>query len=159
MGSAITVRGFQGADEQKVIDVWLRSGKAAYTFLSAWQTLTRAQAEEKFRAQIRAKCTIWVALKDNDVIGYLAMKGSHIDRLYVDPTQQGTGCGTRLLNFAKAVSPDGLQLHTHQRNHRARAFYEKHGFSAVRFGMSPAPECAPDVEYHWIEQRPVAHLT
>jgi hypothetical protein len=42
-----------------------------------------------------------------------------------------------------------LELHTHQENHAARQLYEKHGFRAVKFGLSPPPEGAPDVEYHW----------
>jgi hypothetical protein len=29
----------------------------------------------------------------------------------------------------------------------ARAFYERHGFSVVRFGVSPAPEAEPDIEF------------
>ena len=55
----------------------------------------------------------------------------------------------RLIELAKTASPHGLELHTHQANQAARQLYEKHGFRAVRFGMSPAPECMPDVEYHW----------
>lgn len=38
---------------------------------------------------------------------------------------------------------------THQKNSKARAFYEKWGLTAVRFGMSPPPESEPDVEYQW----------
>ena len=30
-----------------------------------------------------------------------------------------------------------------------RQLYETHGFGAVKFGVSPPPESAPDVEYHW----------
>ena len=48
-----------------------------------------------------------------------------------------------------ALYPDGLELHTHQENVIACAFYEKHGFRAVKFGISPSPESVPDVEYHW----------
>jgi ribosomal protein S18 acetylase RimI-like enzyme len=77
------------------------------------------------------------------------MRGSYIDRLYVDPAEGRKGWGTRLVDFAKSVSPGGLELCTHQQNHGARALYERHGFTAVRFGTSPAPENAPDVEYHW----------
>jgi GNAT superfamily N-acetyltransferase len=151
MESAITIRRFENTDESKIVDVWLRSGKAAYTFLSAWQAFTPYQASEVFRTEIRPKCRIWVAVRDTDVVGYIALKGTYIDRLYVDPSMQRMGCGTELLNFAKKLSPGGLHLQMHQRNHRGRAFSEKHGFSAVRFGMSPAPECAPNVEYHWMK--------
>ena len=59
------------------------------------------------------------------------------------------GAGTALLDEARRRSPGGLELHTHQQNASARAFYEKHGFEAVRFGISPPPESSPDVEYHW----------
>jgi ribosomal protein S18 acetylase RimI-like enzyme len=77
------------------------------------------------------------------------MKGTYIDRLYVDPCAWRKGWGTQLVHFAKHISPRGLELHTHQANVVARAFYERHGFRAVKFGLSPSPESAPDVEYHW----------
>ena len=83
------------------------------------------------------------------VVAYLAMQGTYIDRLYVDPCEWRKGWGTHLVNFAKQLSPSGLELHTHQANVAARALYERHGFRAVKFGLSPAPESAPDVEYHW----------
>jgi ribosomal protein S18 acetylase RimI-like enzyme len=56
---------------------------------------------------------------------------------------------SRCSRKAQELSPDGLELHTHQENTKARRFYEKHGFEVVRFGVSPPPESAPDVEYHW----------
>ena len=77
------------------------------------------------------------------------MNGSHIDRMYVDPGEWRKGWGTRLVGLAKELSPSGLVLHTHQQNAGARAFYERHGFVAVKFGISPPPERAPDVEYRW----------
>jgi len=54
-----------------------------------------------------------------------------------------------LIHHAKKLFPYGLELHTHQKNIAACRFYEKHGFVAVRFGISPPPESEPDVEYHW----------
>jgi GNAT superfamily N-acetyltransferase len=77
------------------------------------------------------------------------MNGSYIDRMYVDPTEWRKGWGTRFVELAKTLFPGGLQLHTHQQNLVAREFYERQGFTAVKFGISPPPECAPDVEYHW----------
>jgi hypothetical protein len=38
---------------------------------------------------------------------------------------------------------------TFQRNDVARAFYAKHGFVEMAFGISPAPESEPDVEWRW----------
>jgi GNAT superfamily N-acetyltransferase len=82
-------------------------------------------------------------------VAYLAITGTHIDRLYIDPREWRKGWGTQLVNFAKQLSPSGLELHTDQANGAARLLYECHGFQAVKFGLSPPPESAPDVEYHW----------
>jgi ribosomal protein S18 acetylase RimI-like enzyme len=143
------IRKFQPGDEADVVGVWHRAGLAAYTFLPTWQDFTLEQARLVFENIIRPNCSIWVATLDDRVVGYLAMKGTYIDRLYVDPRSWRNGWGSQLVNFAKQVSPYGLELHTHQANVAARALYERHGFRAVKFGISPAPESLPDVEYHW----------
>ena len=79
----------------------------------------------------------------------MALKGNYISRLYVNPEDQSHGVGDALLEHARNLHPDGLELHTHVENYPARQFYERRGFVAVKFGISPAPEFKPDVEYHW----------
>ena len=144
-----SIRQFQKGDESAVVGVWHRSGKARYTFLPTWQEFSLATARKVFREVIRPRCHIWVGIRDDQIVAYLAMNGSYVDRMYVDPSEWRRGWGTRLVELAKKLSPDRLELRTHQQNAEARAFYERHGFTAVNFGMSPPPECAPDVEYHW----------
>jgi GNAT superfamily N-acetyltransferase len=143
------IRQFGDQDELAVIGVWHRSGRTAYPFLPNWQELTLERAGDIFRGVIRPRCIIWVGTRSEQIVAFLAMAGSYIDRMYVDPAEWRKGWGTRFVLLAKALHPDGLELHTHQQNHAARRLYEKHGFKAVKFGLSPAPESAPDVEYHW----------
>jgi ribosomal protein S18 acetylase RimI-like enzyme len=143
------IRPFHDADETEVVGVWHRSGLAAYTYLPTWQALTLETAQFVFHNIIRAKCAIWVGTLNEQIVAYLAMHGSYIDRLYVDPSEWRKSWGTRFINLAKQLSPHGLELHTHQENNAARELYERHGFTAVKFGISPPPESAPDVEYHW----------
>ncbi len=143
------IRPYRPTDESAVVGVWHRAGRAAYSFLPTWQAFTLEQAHVVFQHVIVPRCDIWVGTHDNQVVAYLALRASYIDRLYVDPLEQRKGWGTRLIAHAKALHPHGLELHTHQENHGARALYERHGFVAVRFGISPPPESAPDVEYHW----------
>ena len=81
--------------------------------------------------------------------GFLALAGSYVDRLYVEPGAWRRGVGRALLRHAITLSPSGIELHTHQRNGGARAFYAREGLRAVRFGLSPPPESEPDIEYHW----------
>ncbi len=146
---ARAIRKFEARDESAVAGVWYRSGRSAYTFLPTWQAFTFERAQEVFRNVIRPTCDIWVGTLHDEVVAYLAMRASYIDRMYVDPIEWRKGWGTLLVALAKNLSPNGVELHTHQENHAARALYQKHGFVAVRFGVSPPPESAPDVEYHW----------
>src|SRR5713226_6859915 len=108
------IRPFRDTDEAEVVGVWHRSGKAAYTFLPTWQALTLEEARWVFGNIIRPKCTIWVGTLDEQVVAYLAMNVSYVDRLYVDPLEWRKAWGTRLINLAKQLSPSGLELHTHQ---------------------------------------------
>ena len=143
------IRPFQDADEAAVVGVWHRSGLAAYPYLPTWQALTLERAQWVFHNIIRAQCAIWVGVLDEQIVAYLAMNKLYLDRLYVDPSEWRKGWGTQLVNFAKQLSPSGLELHTHQANAAARALYERHGFQVVTFGISPPPESVPNVEYHW----------
>lgn len=99
-----------------------------------------------------------VILKENDVyvadiegiaVAFMAIKDDFIDQLYVAPIHQRQGIGAALLEFAHTLSPERLWLYTFQINTNGRAFYEKNGFTATKFGVSPAPESEPDVLYEW----------
>jgi len=149
LNANISIRPFRDDDESAVVGVWHRSGQAAYTFLPLWQALTLDHARAIFREVILGQCNLSVGTLEQQVVAYLGMRGSYIDGMFVDPSQWRKGWGARLLAFAKNLSPNGLELHTHQQNHAARSLYERHGFKAVKFGTSPPPESAPDVEYHW----------
>ena len=143
------IRRLKDEDVEAVVQVWYASGRAAYPFIERWRVFTLAKARGVFREDILAVCEVWVAETEHEIVGYLALKGSYVDRLYVSPTHQRRGIGTALLAFAMQRNPAGLELHTHQTNTAACAFYEQHGFVAVKFGLSPPPENEPDVEYHW----------
>lgn len=143
------IRLMEEDDVEGVVRVWHASGLLAYPFIERWQRFTLELARSVFREEIASACEIWVAEAGDEIVGYLALRGSYVDRLYVGPNHQRRGIGTALLKFAMLRSPAGLELHTHEKNTPARAFYEQHGFVAVKFGLSPPPENEPDVEYHW----------
>ncbi len=137
------------SESTEVVKLWHLTKKAAYSYLPLEQSRTLEADSEFFHSVIVPRCDVWVADRENALVGFLAIKGSYIDRLYVSPDAQRIGIGEALLKQAMRLSPAGLELHTHQKNLVARAFYEKHGFFAVKFGVSPPPESEPDVEYHW----------
>jgi ribosomal protein S18 acetylase RimI-like enzyme len=90
-----------------------------------------------------------VAESDGKPVAFMAMRDNFIDHLYVHPDYQQRGIGKNLLELAHRLSPEHVWLYTLQVNTNARAFYEKNGFVAEKFGLSPPPENEPDVEYHW----------
>jgi GNAT superfamily N-acetyltransferase len=83
------------------------------------------------------------------LVGYIAFRQDFIEHLFLHPQHQGRGLGSRLV--AKAM--DGaseLNLWTFQQNHRARRFYEGHGFVAVmETNGADNEERMPDVLYRW----------
>ncbi len=105
--------------------------------------------QEYFRDHILKENRVWVVEMDQHPIAFMAMKDDFIDHLYVQPDYQNRGIGKALLEHARLLSPEHLWLYTLQANVNARAFYEKYGFNAEKFGMSPPPDNEPDVEYHW----------
>ena len=105
--------------------------------------------QDYFQNQILKKNCVWVVEMDHRLVAFMAMENEFIDQLYVHPGYERRGIGKALLDFARNRSPEHLWLYTLQSNVNARAFYEKYGFSAEKFGYSPPPEAEPDVEYHW----------
>lgn len=88
-----------------------------------------------------------IALKEGVVIGYCKVgptffvdevptEGTlHLHQLYVDPAQHGSGVAAHLLDWAagkaRRLGRGAILLTVWEENHRARAFYAKHGFVHV----------------------------
>jgi GNAT superfamily N-acetyltransferase len=96
----------------------------------------------------------WIARSDERIIGVLALQGEDLDQLYLLPGWYRRGIGSLLLAKAKELSPTRLTLFTFQRNVRARAFYEAHGFHIIEMGDGTGnEEGEPDILYEWRPNR------
>ncbi|MBL8101186.1 MAG: GNAT family N-acetyltransferase [Anaerolineales bacterium] len=143
------IRLYREDDFEVVTAFWFRAMHTAMPDLMKRMGFELEGAREYFRSAIVPDNQIWVYERDNVPIGFLAIQGDFIDRLYVDPDYHRQGVGQALLMKARELLPKHIWLYTHVVNKMARAFYEKNGFVAEKFGVSPAPESEPDVEYHW----------
>ncbi|WP_405896436.1 GNAT family N-acetyltransferase [Streptomyces sp. NBC_00727] len=84
------------------------------------------------------------------IAGFVSLDGTELEHLYIAAGLRRRGIGSLLLEAAKEAGPEGLALYTFQRNTGARAFYERHGFTAVAFDDgSRNEEKEPDVRYRW----------
>jgi ribosomal protein S18 acetylase RimI-like enzyme len=142
------IRRLRDDEVGEVVRLWRRSRDASQPWLEARMGHTSEDDLRFFEGTIARENDVWVAV-EGDVLGFLAIADDRLGWLYVDPPAQGRGIGSALLDKAKALSPSGLTLYTHQRNERARAFYERRGFRVVSFGVRPPPESEPDVLYRF----------
>jgi GNAT superfamily N-acetyltransferase len=101
------------------------------------------------RERLFVDCQIWGYFNDQELVGIIAFREGWIDQLYILPTWQRRRIGTALLKVAQDRF-DRLSLWTFQRNQRARSFYEKQGFVAIReTDGARNEEKDPDVMYSW----------
>jgi ribosomal protein S18 acetylase RimI-like enzyme len=139
-------------DADTVADVYLRSRRELVAFAPL------AHSDEDVRGWIARRLIpagrTTVAVVDGAIVGFVSVSAakdcSWITHLYLDPAWIGRGIGSRLLELARRELAPPIRLYTFQENQRARAFYERRGFTAVSFGDgSGNEEKCPDVLYEW----------
>jgi len=95
------------------------------------------------------RAEIWVA-DEGRVTAFLGLVGDELSHLYVEPGAQSRGVGTALLDHAKSLRPERLELWVFQKNEGARRFYERHGFRLVELTDGAGNmEKEPDALYEW----------
>ena len=129
-------------------DLWLRSRYASVPAIPQ-PVHSDDDVREWFAHVVLPTREVWIAEVDEHVAALVVLDGGWIDQLYVDPEWSGRGLGSLLVNLAKELRPSGLDLWAFQSNHRARRFYERHGFRPQEMTDGDNEEHAPDVRYRW----------
>ncbi len=94
--------------------------------------------------------SVRVAMLDGAIAGFAAIQPGWLDHLYIAPTRQRAGLGSRLLVEAQRIGGTPLRLWAFQRNLAARAFYRRHGFVEEELTDGSAnEEHEPDVRMIW----------
>ena len=84
------------------------------------------------------------------IAGWINVRAGWVEHLFCRRGFTSQGLGSRMMEFAKSQSPNGLQLWTFQVNEGARRFYRRHGFQEVEFtDGSNNEENEPDVRLVW----------
>jgi GNAT superfamily N-acetyltransferase len=94
---------------------------------------------ERINRELAAGWELYVAERNGRIVGMLAIKPLEaiLDQIFVIPSDQSSGVGTCLLNFAKRAMPMGFTLRMALANRRAARFYEHSGLSVIREGAHP----------------------
>ncbi len=147
------IRLYQPADFEPVIILWRISREISLPDFELRKGHFFYEDMTYFSTHVLPENQVWVMLgQDGRPMAFMAIKADFIDYFYIHPDHWRKGFGQQFLAHARLISPHRLWLYTLQINQNACAFYEKNGFKAVEFGISPAPESEPDVKYEWLAQ-------
>ena len=114
-----------------------------------WMSRLHSRAEDiSFAAKLITGHSVFVWEADRP-LGFIALHQNSIDALYIRKDQRAKGYGSALIQYAQSIRGN-LELWAFQQNTPARRFYEKHGFSEVKFtDGSGNDEGLPDVCLRW----------
>ena len=149
MTENIIIRDYLSEDFDAVTILWRISREKSMPDFQRSKGHFFYEDQDYFREHILKDNQVFVVESAGKPVAFMAMRDDFIDHLYVHTDHQRGGIGKVLLDFARQRSPEHVWLYTLQINTTARAFYERNGFVAEKFGVSPPPENEPDVEYHW----------
>jgi ribosomal protein S18 acetylase RimI-like enzyme len=145
---AVTIRRATVDEAHIVADVYLASRRAAAPYVPRTIHSTE-EVHTWFAKTVLVEHEVWIAEVGGRIVAVMVLRGESVDQLYVLRADQRRGIGSQLLAQAKRLRRV-LRLYAFQSNEPARAFYEKHGFTAVAFGDGTGnEEGEPDVLYEW----------
>lgn len=153
--SDLVVRRAEPGDAAACADLFTASRLAAGAAFPP--SLHSADEDRAFVAVRVGGSEVWVALYDNEPVGYLDLDGAWVHSLYVSPEAQGRGVGSVLLDLAKACRPDGFSLWVFATNEPARRLYRRHSLVELETtDGSGNEERAPDLRMAWPGRAPIA---
>ena len=112
---------------------------------------SRESVKEYFLEVTRKGRRFWVATMAEKIVGYISIDHGHeVTALFVDSTNRGLGIGKVLLDNAKTVHPDWLELCVLEKNCLARNFYHREGFVEIPERRNDdTDEGIPDLLMRW----------
>ena len=146
----VALRTATPADAPRIADVLLASRAAFLRYAPSPHT------DDETRAWVRnvlvPRQDVTVATVAGGIVGVMALQRADgitwITQLYLAPSHVAQGIGSQLLGRALATAPRPIRLWAFQQNTGARRFYERNGFSPIRFTDGSAnEERCPDVLY------------
>ena len=125
MSAYPSIRSYQPADVDDVVEIWRAAAAIAHPFLKPEFVAKEAEQIRNIYVSL-SKISIWQ--DETGSQGYIAMIENEIGGLFVRPEAQRRGIGMELVHYV-ASSHETLEVEVFERNPIGRAFYEKAGFS------------------------------
>jgi len=143
------IRPMRPTELEAVVCIWRRSQEQVQPWREGRMDGSAGDHQRHFRDVVARHNEVWLAVEDGQILGFLALAGTRVNHLHVDPAAQRRGVGTALLERAKTLSPKGITASAHPRDKLARAFYARRGFREVRRAVRALAESGSEVELAW----------
>jgi putative acetyltransferase len=126
--SSITLRPYTPGDEDAAIALWQRTWAQHYPHIDFAKRVSWWR--ERWRQELAPTATISVAEDGGRMVGFVTVdpKTGYLDQIVVAPEVWGLDVANLLMEEARRISPQGLDLKVNADNARAIRFYEKQGF-------------------------------
>lgn len=113
-------------DYQTLVEIWERSVRATHEFLTEKDItdIRKSLIPIYFKA-----VNIYVIFDEDIITGFIGLSGHNIEMLFIDPGHMGKGLGTQLIEFAKSLGVDSVDVN--EQNPKALGFYQSKGFHVV----------------------------
>ena len=137
MAAPIKLRPYTPTDEDAAIELWRRTW--AHHFPHIDFNARVAWWRERWRQELVPVAHVVVAEIDGQLAGFVTVdpKTMYLDQIVVAPEHWGSDIASALLDEAKRLSQNGLDLLVNKDNVRAIRFYEKNGFSYAGEDQNP----------------------
>ena len=118
------IRPFKAPDLERILDIWLEASARGHSFVARefWESKI-----PEMRSLYLPSSETYVYDEEGAVKGFISLRESALEALFVSPESQGRGVGSRLLAKAKEVRPS-LRLNVYRENSKGIEFYRKRGF-------------------------------
>ncbi|NQT72748.1 MAG: GNAT family N-acetyltransferase [Chloroflexi bacterium] len=121
------IREYKKTDLEAVLSAWKNTQKIAHPFLPED---FQAQEEINIQELYLPNAETWVAEEDNVVVGFIALIGSEIGGLFLQPTHHGKKLGKMMVDKAQDLHGN-LVVDVFEKNLIGYNFYSKYGFKLV----------------------------
>ncbi len=124
----VVIRPFEAAtDTQELSAIWLEASRVAHPFIGERRLIDQRSLIER---QYLPNAETWVAIVDDQPVGFIGLLGTFIGGLFVAPDRQGLGIGRQLVAHALNLKGE-LSLEVYTRNRTAMGFYRALGFEEL----------------------------
>ena len=128
------MREYKTEDTGALITIWDKAEPLAHPFLS-----------DEVRDQVRRdtvniylpNAETWVLENHGTPVGFIAMIGTEIGGLFLDPSEQGKGLGRQMVDHVVAIKGP-LTVEVFKDNKIGLPFYERYGFVVTGEGVFDA---------------------